>query len=252
MHTTEWPIAAVSKSTGLTSRTLRHYEQIGLLTPARVAANGYRFYGEAELARLYRILSLRSLELPLETIKQTLADDTALTTAITAHLALLQERQQRTAQQITRVRDTLDALQNGDPMTIDDLFAGNDNAQYESEVRLRWGDGAWERSAARRTAMSPKERRFDDERSTTLTAALSDAASAGVAPESAPFQALIAQHHQWVTDHWGGRAPDQGAYAGLAAMYVEDERFAAAYGGQANAERIREAIMIWIATNLTD
>lgn len=56
----EWPIAEVARAAGVTSRTLRHYESIGLLHPARVAANGYRFYGEDEIARLYRILALRA------------------------------------------------------------------------------------------------------------------------------------------------------------------------------------------------
>ncbi|RCS99385.1 MerR family transcriptional regulator [Brevibacterium aurantiacum] len=71
----EWPIRDVSRVTGVTSRALRHYEQIGLLRPSRVAENGYRLYGDAELSRLYRILSLRSLELPLATIQIALEDD---------------------------------------------------------------------------------------------------------------------------------------------------------------------------------
>ena len=57
---TEWPIRDLAKATGLTSRTLRHYEQIGLLLPLRVASNGYRFYGDAEISRLYRIRLIRS------------------------------------------------------------------------------------------------------------------------------------------------------------------------------------------------
>jgi DNA-binding transcriptional MerR regulator len=74
----EWPIKDVARATGLTSRTLRHYEQIGLLRPSRVASNGYRFYGDAELSRLYRILSLRALEVPLADIRIALGDDASL------------------------------------------------------------------------------------------------------------------------------------------------------------------------------
>ena len=86
----EWAIRDVAQATGLTSRTLRHYEQIGLLHPSRVASNGYRFYGEAELSRLYRILSLRALELPLATIQIALDDDESLEDAIRSHLSLLE------------------------------------------------------------------------------------------------------------------------------------------------------------------
>ena len=82
----EWPIRDVARATGLTSRTLRHYEQIGLLHPSRVASNGYRFYGETELSRLYKILSLRALELPLATIQIALDDDESLEETIQSHL----------------------------------------------------------------------------------------------------------------------------------------------------------------------
>ncbi|MFV0254060.1 MAG: MerR family transcriptional regulator, partial [Beutenbergiaceae bacterium] len=116
----EWPIRDVARATGLTSRTLRHYEQIGLLYPSRVASNGYRFYGEAELARLYQILSLRALELPLATIQVALDDDESLEDAIRSHLSLLQERRDRTTQQIALVQQALAAVQKGNTMTIED------------------------------------------------------------------------------------------------------------------------------------
>lgn len=246
----EWPIREVARATGLTSRTLRHYEQIGLLRPSRVASNGYRFYGDAELSRLYRILSLRALELPLSTIQIALDDDATLVDAIASHLALLKERRERTNQQIAVVQTTLDAVVKGQSMSIQEVFAGIDQSQYEAEVRTRWGDGAWESTAKRRGQMSEEQRRSDDERSLDVNAALRNAADNGDAPASDSFQALIADHHRWVTDYWGGRSPDAEAYSGLSELYVADARFAATYGGQNNAEAIREAMRIWITTNL--
>ncbi|MBU4215130.1 MAG: MerR family transcriptional regulator [Actinobacteria bacterium] len=247
---TEWPIREVARATGLTSRTLRHYEQIGLLRPSRVANNGYRFYGDAELSRLYRILSLRALELPLATIRIALEDDATLAQAITSHLALLEERRDRTDRQISAVRHTLAAVTKGRTMTIEEVFAGVDETRYEAEVRERWGDEAWERSAKRRDQMSEDQRRCDDERSLDINAALREAATCGDDPTGASFQALIAAHHRWVTDFWGGRAPDADSYAGLSELYVADVRFAATYGGQHNAEVIRAAMQVWIAANL--
>lgn len=246
----EWPIKDVARATGLTSRALRHYEQIGLLRPSRVAESGYRFYGEAELSRLYRILSLRALELPLATIQTALEDETTLAEAIASHLAVLEDRRDRTHQQITAVRAALRAVKEGDPMSIEDVFAGVDDSRYEPEVRERWGDEAWERSAQRRGAMSPEQRRADDERGVAVNAALREAAESGEDPESARFQDLIATHHRWVTDAWAGRVPQRDAYAGLADLYVADERFAAVYGGRSNAEIIRRAMQAWIAANL--
>jgi len=247
---TEWPIKDLARATGLTSRTLRHYEQIGLLRPSRVASNGYRFYGDAEISRLYRILSLRALELPLATIQVALDDDASLAEAIESHLVLLEERRDRTNQQIAVVRDTLDTVKKGQTMTIQEVFAGVDQSQYEAEVRTRWGDDAWERSAKRRTQMSKEQRQADDERSVDVNAALRAGADDGEDPTSARFQTLIADHYRWVTEYWGGREPDRDAYTGLSELYVADPRFASTYGGQSNAELIRAAMQTWIATNL--
>ena len=246
----EWAIRDVARATGLTSRTLRHYEQIGLLHPSRVASNGYRFYGEAELSRLYRILSLRALELPLATIQIALDDDESLEEAIQSHLSLLEERRDRTIQQITVVQQTLHAVRKGQDMTINEVFAGVDQSQYEGEVRQRWGDDAWERSAKRREGMNEAQRNADDAKSLDVNAALRSAAESGIATDSDSFQALVADHYAWVTDYWGGRKPDRDAYIGLSELYVMDVRFAATYGGQANAEIIRAAMRTWIEANL--
>jgi len=132
---TEWAIKDVSRATGVTSRTLRHYEQIGLLRPSRVAGNGYRFYNDQELSRLYRILSLRSLELPLASIRTALDDEATFAEVIASHLALLEQRRDRTNQQIDAVRHALAAVTKGQTMTIDEMFSGNDNSQHEAEVR---------------------------------------------------------------------------------------------------------------------
>lgn len=246
----EWAIRDVARATGLTSRTLRHYEQIGLLHPSRVASNGYRFYGDGELSRLYRILSLRALELPLATIQIALEDDESLEDAIQSHLSLLEERRDRTIAQITVVQQTLHAVQKGRDMTIREVFAGIDNSQYESEVRQRWGDEAWERSAQRRAGMDDVQRIADDAKSFDVNAALRTAAESGTDPASDSFQALVADHYAWVTDHWSGRRPDRDAYFGLSDLYVADDRFAAAYGGKANAEIIRAAMRTWVEANL--
>jgi DNA-binding transcriptional MerR regulator len=246
----EWPIRDVARATGLTSRALRHYEQIGLLRPSRVASNGYRFYGDQELSRLYRILSLRALGLPLAAIQIALDDGAPLAEVIAAHLALLEERRDRISQQISVVRSTLDAVTKGQTMTMSEIFSGVDQSRYESEVRARWGDEAWELSSRRRDQMSKEQRRSDDDRSADVNAALRDAAADGLDPASGSFQRLIADHHRWVTEYWGGRVPDRDAYAGLSELYVADVRFAAVYGGQGNAEIIREAMRIWIAVNL--
>lgn len=247
---TEWSIKDLAKATGLTSRTLRHYEQIGLLLPSRVAGNGYRFYSDAEISRLYRILSLRALELPLATIQLALGDESSLAGAIETHLELLEERRDKTNQQIRAVRETLDAVRKGQSMSIEEVFTGVDQSQYEAEVRTRWGDAAWERTIDRRTEMSDGQREADDKKSSDVNASLRSAAEAGEGPRSSRFQALVADHYDWVTAHWGGKRPGCGAYTGLAELYVADSRFAAIYGGESNADVIRDAMRAWARAKL--
>jgi DNA-binding transcriptional MerR regulator len=72
----EWSIQDIARLAGTTSRTLRHYGDVGLLEPSRVAANGYRYYDAAALARLQRILLLRELGLGLPAIADVLAGQT--------------------------------------------------------------------------------------------------------------------------------------------------------------------------------
>jgi len=247
----EWAIREVAKATGLTSRTLRHYEQIGLLVPSRVGPNGYRYYGDRELARLYRILSLRALDLPLAAIQKALKDDDEdVANAMRTHLTVLNDRQEHTAAQIKSVELALSALENGTAMTINDRFAGIDHTDHEQEVRHRWGDQAWENSQDRRTTMTDRQRATDDRRTTGVNAALIAAIENDVDPFAAQFQALVTEHYAWITEQWAGRGPTREAYNGLAQMYVTDERFASYYGGQQNAETIRTAIQHWANSHL--
>ena len=69
----EWSIQDIARRAGTTSRTLRYYDAIGLLEPSRIGSNGYRYYDQAALVRLQRILLLRELGLGLPAIAEALA-----------------------------------------------------------------------------------------------------------------------------------------------------------------------------------
>jgi DNA-binding transcriptional MerR regulator len=248
--TQQWSTAEVSKSAGVTSRTLRYYESIALLEPRRIGTNGLRFYGMPELARLHRVLSLRELGLSLDAIKATLDDDLSLEDALRAHLALLEEDRHRTTQRIAAAKHSLAAINKGETMSVKELFAGFDHMSHEQEVRQRWGDQAWERSLARDEAMRESAKRTDREEDVRVNQALRDAAESGLAADTEAFQRLIGEHYLWVQDRWGGRAPKSDEYRGLAELYVADPRFSRVYGGQTNAKTIRSAINIWAQIHL--
>ncbi len=241
----EWPIRDLAAAAGVTSRTLRHYEEIDLLAPARVADSGYRFYGRTEIVRLYRILSLRSLGMPLPAIRAVLDEEATLAEAVRTHLELLEEQHAHLSTRIAVLTEALQTIETGDTMTPDVLFRNVDPADHEPEVRRRWGDEAWERSQRRRDAMTPAEQEADRQRSDDVNAALREAATLGLDPAGDEFQRLVREHYAWVAEQWGGKAPTKDAYLGLSKLYVADERFAAQYGGAQNAETIRLAIGRW-------
>ena len=68
-------VGELARRTGLTTRTLHHYEALGLLRPAQRSPAGYRLYDEASVARLHAVLAYRYLGLPLKEIAALLADD---------------------------------------------------------------------------------------------------------------------------------------------------------------------------------
>ena len=113
-----WKIGELAKRTGLTVRTLHHYDEIRLLSPVERSDGGHRVYGEADVRRLYRIVSLRSLGFPLDAIAAALDhEDFDPRAAVEDHLARLeaQMEQQRALQ--ARLRRLLERLGTDDFLT---------------------------------------------------------------------------------------------------------------------------------------
>ncbi|WP_062317931.1 MerR family transcriptional regulator [Demequina maris] len=236
-------IASVARLTGVTSRTLRHYDAIGLLSPAWTGHDGRRHYGETELLRLQHILVLRELGVPLETIASIVdTDDPTLTAALMRdhHVALLAQRD-RFAALAETVERTLTRIEKGLPMTSDEMFEGFDHERYEPEARERWGDDAVARSNAAWTGMSAEAQRAHAAEHEAVAEALARLAAAEADPASDEVQALVARHHAWVSLFW---TPGREAYVGLGRMYVDDPRFRATYDkhGDGTAELLRDAI----------
>jgi len=245
----DWSIQEVARLAGTTSRTLRHYDDIGLLPPARIAANGYRHYDEAALVRLQRILLLRGLGLGLEQIGGVLDRETSEVDALSAHLAWLEQEQQRLARQIASVTRTITTLKAEEPLMAHDMFDGFDHTQYKEEVEQRWGKDAYARGDAWWRSMSADEKAAWQAKVSRLTAEWADAATRGIPADSDEAQGLASRHVDWLRSIPGTPAGDGGdlkAYVtGLGDMYVADPRFGANYGGQSGAEFVRDALRVY-------
>lgn len=247
----DWSIQDVARLAGTTSRTLRHYGQIGLLPPSRVAGNGYRYYDQDAVVRLQRILLLRQLGLGLPAIAEVLEGQRDAAAALRHHLRLLERERERLARQIDSVRTTLRKLAEGEELMAEEVLDGFDHAQYEQEVTERWGRDAWARGARWWDALSDAEKRDYQQRHVDIAADYGRAHTAGKRADSDEAQAIAARHVEWIS---ATQQPTRCYVTGLGDMYVADPRFGANYDrhGAGTAEFVREALRTYAERNLTD
>jgi DNA-binding transcriptional MerR regulator len=250
----EASIHEVARLAGTTSRTLRHYGDVGLLPPSRVGSNGYRWYDDDALVRLQRILLLRELGLGLEQIRQVLDGQGDEAAALRTHLDWLRTEQQRIGRQIASVERTLTAREKGEGVMAEQVFDGFDHTQYREEVEARWGHQAYADGDAWWRGLGAAGQARHREAQQQLQADWQAAASSGADPASDQVQALAARHVAWLGSIPGtpgaGGPPSRAYIEGLADMYVADERFAAYYGGAAGASFVRDALRAWTAREL--
>jgi DNA-binding transcriptional MerR regulator len=251
----DWPIQDIARLAHTTSRTLRHYGDLGLLKPSRVGANGYRYYDERALVRLQRILLLRELGLGLPAIGEVLEKEKDEGHALLIHLHWLEQEQERLGRQARSVERTILALEGGEQLMAEDMFNGFDHTQYQDEVEERWGTDAYATSDSWWRSMSAGDKKAWRERQQQLSADWTDAAARGVSADSDEAQALAQRHFEWLrgipgTPGGGAAGPPKAYFVGLAEMYVADERFAANYGGEAGATFVRDAMTVYAERNL--
>ncbi len=138
-----YTVKQLSELANITVRTLHHYDDIDLLKPSKVGANGYRYYDDAALLRLQQILFYREIGLELMQIKDILdSPDFNLLSALRSHRETIRERQNRLENLIETIDNTIERLEGNTTMSDKQLFEGFSEEQqkeYGREARLRWG-----------------------------------------------------------------------------------------------------------------
>ncbi|GAA1112768.1 MerR family transcriptional regulator [Arthrobacter flavus] len=245
----DWSIQEIARLTGTTSRTLRHYDEIGLLEPSRTGGNGQRHYDDVALVRLQRILMLRDLGLGLPTIAGVLAGDPEPVTALHGHLRWLRQEQVRLTRQIASVQETVNRLEGGEELMAEKMFDGFDHTQYKDEVEERWGKATYAQGDAWWRTKTDAEQAAWTQQTAELGAAWTSAATGAVTPDSPAAQALAARHVAWLAPAPGvpqsGGKPSKEYVLGLGDMYVADPRFGKNYGGQDGAEFVRDSLRVY-------
>jgi DNA-binding transcriptional MerR regulator len=224
-----YTVQQLAQLAGVSVRTLHHYDQIGLLKPARVQANGYRQYGEAELLQLQQILFFRELDFPLEEIKRILkAPHFDMQAALNDQRKMLELKKKRLNNLVKTIDSTLLKLNHQKTMQDQDLYGGfskEEADQYAAEAKQRWGHTDAYKESQRRTAKFTKD---DWKRISETSDALMKeiVANSERDPADPVVQALIARHFDSLRNFY---EPNLEMYRGLGSMYVDDARFAAYY-----------------------
>ncbi|WP_329039418.1 MerR family transcriptional regulator [Streptomyces sp. NBC_00178] len=239
----EWSIQEIARRAGTTSRTLRHYGDLGLLVPSRTGANGYRYYDQDALVRLQRILLLRELGLPLPAIKDVLEGQRDTAVALRAHLRLLEQERERIGRQIASVRTTLHRTEEGEDLMAEEVFDGFDHTVYEQEVGERWGRAAYERGDRWWRGLSPAERAAFQQAHEAIARDYGAARAAGLDVAGDEVQDIARRHCAWLS---ATTEVTRSYVTGLAGMYAADPRFAKNYDrhGDGTAVFVRDALTI--------
>ena len=250
----EYTINNLAKMAGISTRTLRYYDECGLLSPRRISTNDYRVYGQQEIDRLQQILFYRELGIGLDEIKRILSmPDFEPLTALNGHLAVLKERRDQIDILIQNVEKSIKSIKGEIIMSDREKFDGfkqkivDDNERkYGAEIRAKYGDEVVDRANARLSGQT----REQYEESQRLTKELNDMLKAAFEqgdPAGPLAQKACELHKEWLCFFWDEGVYSKDSHLGMAQMYVDDERFRAHYDGIAPglAVFLRDAITIF-------
>lgn len=248
-----YTVQQLGRLAGISNRTLRYYDEIDLLKPARVNASGYRLYGQAEVDRLQQILFYRELGVELKKIKRLMtAPSFDELEALKDHRTKLLAKRRQMDLLIANVEKTIALKEGKITMTDQEKFAAfkqkmiEENEQkYGAEVRSKYGDETVDRSNQLLKNMTAEQYEKWQQLSVNVLETLKAAMATGD-PAGELAQKTADLHRQWLNFSWGHYNKE--AHAGLARMYVDDPRFTVYYDDQVQpgaAAFLRDAILIY-------
>lgn len=251
-----WSIADVARMSGVTSRTLRHYDEIGLLPHAWIGGNGHRHYEEADLLRLQQILLMRELGLGLSEIRAVLDSQADRVAVLREHHRRLLAERNRLDTLVRTVSRTIAELEEGKDSTMtrinrpENLFEGFEpaTAEVEAEAREKWPQ-AWEESRRAVATMTADDTARWQREATAQMIRFAEFMVAGTPVDDPAVQAEVDVHYRSVCRFW---TPNAAAYKGLGHMYVDDPRFRENFDKIADGLAVyqRDAMLVYADTRL--
>jgi DNA-binding transcriptional MerR regulator len=240
-------IASVSK------RTLRYYDQIGLLKPNKINSSGYRIYGSDEVDLLQQILFYKELGIDLKSIKKIITNPKFdYISSLKEHLIKLEKNKDNLEILIKNVKNTILSKEGGAVMSDKEKFEGFKNKlveeneeKYGKEIREKYGDDEVNSSNNKVKNMTKEDYDKVSSLSQEFNETLKLAFEQGD-PTSELAMKACDLHKKWLMYFWNSYSKE--AHKGLAQMYVDDERFKANYEKIAVGctEFLRDAINYYV------
>ncbi|WP_245602266.1 MerR family transcriptional regulator [Peribacillus kribbensis] len=238
-----YKVKEVSEMTGISVRTLHHYDEIGLLKPQWVNSAGHRTYSDENLTRLQQILFLKELEFPLAEVKDILDNpDFDRREALLAQKKMLLAKQNRLEQIIQTINLSIENLEGGNTMDSKDQFHGFDVSEiekykdrYREEVRQKYGKKAGE-SEKRTAAYTPDDWKKIQESTDRIFYKLAGLMENG--PDDPEVQKTLDEYRSFISAHYYDCTVE--IFSGLGDLYVEDARFTA------NIDKYRQGLSAFL------
>lgn len=230
----EYTVQKLSRMAGISTRTLRYYDEIGILKPARINSSGYRIYGQKEVDILQQILFYRELDVSLEDINTIISSPSFnRTEALMQHREKLLMKKKQLEILIDNVEKTISMEEGRINMSDKEKFEGfkqklidENEKKYGKEIREKYGDDKV--NAANRKIKNMSQEKYEEveKLSKEVNDTIKLAFESGD-PASEISQKACKLHKKWLMNFWNEYSKE--AHMGLAEMYVCDERFTKYY-----------------------
>ena len=253
---TRYTVGQLASMAGVSARTLRYYEDMGLLRPRRTASN-YRTYDGRDARRLAQILAMWACGLSVATIRHVLEDpDANLHVSLVAHLRTLRAQGRSVDEAIRRTERAIAMIEGMEGMdersAFDELKTRTlqeFEATYGKEARELYGEEAIDAANERLRALTQDEWDAKGLLEEAIKVQLRLAMASGDVRGDASRE-LVRMHERWIRMHWGEGSYSRQAHLGLAQTYLADPRFVAYYDGAAG-EGATEFLVRALEANLT-
>ena len=245
-----YTIKEIADLAGVSTRTIRYYDEVGLLSPSETGNNGYRYYDQENLLLLQQIMFLRELDVPLKEIHLILNQPGFnLLSGLEKHRIALQARAARLSRLIETVNQTIAMLQGESIMSDKDYFEGFDETQYEEEAKQRWGHTSqYAESQKKWSSYSNEQKEAIKFEGGEITMRMVGN-DPGLSPDDPAVQAAVGDYYAYLNKYF--YTCEVEFIRNLADMWVQDPRFAINYERirEGGAEFVRQAVHIFCDRN---